>query len=120
MSSRRTATRRILVATAATSALLGAATVPAFASPPVSAGHAYGHVEGGARLDYQKTVAVRVLKEAFERGDAAVVDRFVRADYIQHNPLASDGAEALKNFAVGLHQQFPDTKYDVKRVISEG
>ncbi|KPI04015.1 hypothetical protein OK074_4794 [Actinobacteria bacterium OK074] len=96
MPSRSMTTRRILVATAATaatSALLGAATVPAFTSPPVSAGHAYGHVDGGARLDYQKTVAVRVLKGAFERGDTAVVDRFVRADYIQHNPLAPDGAE---------------------------
>ncbi len=119
MSSRRMATRRTFLATVATSALLGAATVPAFASPPVSAGHAIGHVDGGARLDYQKTVAVRVLKGAFERGDTAVVDRFVRADYIQHNPLASNGAEALKNFAAGLHQQFPDTKYDIKRVISE-
>ena len=60
MSGRRTATRRILLATVATSALLGAATVPAFASSPVSAGHAFGHVDG-ARLDHQKTVAVRVL-----------------------------------------------------------
>lgn len=119
MSSRRTATRRVLVATVATSALLGAATVPAFASPPTSGDHAFGHVEGGARLDYQKTVAVRVLKGAFERGDTAVVDRFVRADYIQHNPLAPDGSEALKNLAVGMHQQFPDAKYDIKRVISE-
>jgi predicted SnoaL-like aldol condensation-catalyzing enzyme len=25
----------------------------------------------------------------------------------------------LKNFAAGLHQQFPDTEYDIKRVISE-
>lgn len=57
--------------------------------------------------------------EGFERGGTAVVDRFMRADYIQHNLLASDGPEALKNFAAGLHQQFPDTKYDVKRVISE-
>jgi predicted SnoaL-like aldol condensation-catalyzing enzyme len=119
MPSRRMTTRRVLVATVATSALLGAATVPAFASPPVSAGHAMGHVDGGARLDYQKTVAVRVLKEAFERGDTEVVDRFVRADYIQHNPLASNGPEALKTFAAGLHQQFPDTEYDVKRVIAE-
>ncbi|MGW1267260.1 hypothetical protein [Streptomyces sp. NPDC002491] len=69
MPNRRMVTRRILLATVARSALVGAATVPAFASPPVSAGHAIGHVDGGARLDYQKTVAVRVLKGAFERGD---------------------------------------------------
>lgn len=67
MSSRRMATRRILLPTVATSALLGAATVPAFASPPVSMGHAVGHVDG-ARLDYQKTVAVRVLKEEVRAG----------------------------------------------------
>ncbi|MFI7501757.1 hypothetical protein ACIBVL_25330 [Streptomyces sp. NPDC049687] len=46
------------------------------------------------------------------------MDRFVRADYIQHNPLAPDGAEALKNLAVGMHQQFPDAKYDIERVLS--
>ncbi len=117
----RTSARRILVAALAASALLGAATVPAVASP--SAGgqhHAFGYVGEGARLDYQKDVVVRVLKGVFERGDTAIVDKYVRADYIQHNPLAPDGSEALKNLGTGLHQQFPDAKYDVKRVISEG
>ncbi|MFF1568714.1 nuclear transport factor 2 family protein [Streptomyces sp. NPDC058293] len=56
----------------------------------------------------------------FERGDTGVVDRYVRPDYIQHNPLAPDGAETLKNLGVGFHQQFPDAEYDVRRVISEG
>ncbi|MGW0423892.1 nuclear transport factor 2 family protein [Streptomyces sp. NPDC003015] len=118
MTSRMSA-RRLLVATLSASFLLGAATVPAVASPSVRAGHAFGYADDGARLDYQKNVAVRVLKGAFERGDTAVVDRFVRADYIQHNPTAPDGADTLKNLAVTMHQQFPDAKYDVKRVISE-
>ncbi|MGI5376278.1 nuclear transport factor 2 family protein [Streptomyces sp. CA-251387] len=56
----------------------------------------------------------------FERGDTEVVDRYVRADYIQHNPLAPDGAETLKNLGVAIHQQFPDAEYGIKRVISEG
>ena len=117
--SQRLTTRRILVATVATSALLGAATLPALASAPAGEDRAFEQVDAGARLDYQKSVAARVLKGAFERGDTAVVDRFVRADYIQHNPLAPDGAEALKNLAVAIHQQFPNAEYDIKRVISE-
>ena len=117
--------RRILVATLAASALLGAATVPAVASPSAGGHHAGGYggdgcVGDGARLDYQKDVSVRVLKGVFERGDTAIVDRFVRTDYIQHNPFAADGSETLKNLGVGVHQQFPQAKYDVKRVISEG
>ncbi|SNX62037.1 predicted SnoaL-like aldol condensation-catalyzing enzyme [Streptomyces sp. TLI_55] len=117
-----TSVRRALVAFVASTAVLGAAAVPAVAAPhAASAGHAgYGVPGESARLGYQKDVAARVLKGVFERGDTAVVDRFVRPDYIQHNPLAPDGAETLKGLAVSVHQQFPDAKYDIKRVISEG
>jgi predicted SnoaL-like aldol condensation-catalyzing enzyme len=56
----------------------------------------------------------------FERGDTTAIDRHVRPDYIQHNPLAPDGPEAMKAFGAGMRQQFPDAKYDVLRVLSEG
>ncbi|MBX9392969.1 ester cyclase [Streptomyces sp. TRM72054] len=117
--------RRALVAFAASAALLGAVGAPAVAAPSAApAGHSgYGTHSGHgdfARLGYQKAVTVRVLKGLFERGDTGVVDRYVRPDYIQHNPLAPDGAEALKKLGTDLHQRFPDAKYDIKRVISEG
>lgn len=114
--------RRTLVAFVASAAVLGAAAVPAVAAPRVaSAGHpGDGGYGDSARLGYQKAVAAGVLKGVFERGDTAVVDRFVRPDYIQHNPLAPDGAQTLKNLAVSIHKQFPDAKYDIRRVISEG
>ena len=117
-----TSARRVLVAALAASALLGTAAVPAVAATPSGSAHQpvrYGYGDG-ARLDYQKAVAARVLKGVFEQGDTGVVDKFVRPDYIQHNPLAPDGAETLKNLATGVHQQFPDAEYDIKRVISEG
>ncbi|MDO0934055.1 ester cyclase [Streptomyces sp. DG2A-72] len=114
-----TPVRKALVAALASAALLGAAAVPAVASVPVASGEHAGYGDS-ARLAYQKYVAVRVLKGVFEQGDTEVVDRYVRADYIQHNPLAPDGAETLKNLGVRVHQQFPDAEYDVKRVISEG
>lgn len=112
--------RRTLAAALVAGALTAAAAaVPATAaaSSPVAARAAHGE---DARLAYQKSVAVQVLKGVFERGDTKVVDRYVRSDYIQHNPQAPDGKEPLKNLAQTFPQQFPDAKYDVKRVISEG
>ncbi|WP_327315978.1 nuclear transport factor 2 family protein [Streptomyces sp. NBC_01235] len=114
-----TSARRVLFAALAASALLGTAAVPAVAATPSAPHHSVRHGDG-ARLDRQKAVAVSVLKGVFERGDTGVVDAFVRPDYIQHNPLAPDGAEALKNLAAGAHQQFPQASYDIKRVISDG
>ncbi|WP_367666979.1 nuclear transport factor 2 family protein [Streptomyces sp. DG2A-72] len=117
--------RRALVAFMASAALLGAVGVPAVAAPSAApAGHSgYGTHSGYgdfARLSHQKAVTVRVLKGLFERGDTGVVDRYVRPGLIQHNPLAPDGAKAPKNLGTALHQKFPDAKYDIKRVMSEG
>jgi predicted SnoaL-like aldol condensation-catalyzing enzyme len=115
-----TPARRALVAAFAAAALaVPVAATPAIAATPSAPAHHAGYGDQ-ARLAYQKYVTVRVLKGVFEQGDTRVVDRYVRPDYIQHNPLAPDGAETLKNLGKAVHQQFPDAEYDVKRVISEG
>lgn len=115
-----TPARRALVAVLAAVALTSTvAVVPAVAAPTaVAERSAYGDA---ARVGhYQKAVAVRVLKGVFEDGDTAVVDRYVRPDYIQHNPLAPDGAETLKGLAGVVSGQFPDAVYDIERVVSQG
>ena len=115
-----TPARRALVAVLAAAALTSTvAVVPAVAAPPTAVTERAPHGDA-ARLGYQKAVTVRVLKGVFEDGDTAVVDRYVRPDYIQHNPLAPDGAETLKGLATAVSGQFPDAVYDIKRVISQG
>ncbi|MEV0536795.1 nuclear transport factor 2 family protein [Kitasatospora sp. NPDC050463] len=116
-----TPARRAVVAFLAAAAVLGPAAIPAVAAPHgPAAGHAAPGQGDAARLGYQKAVAIAVAKGVFERGDTAVVDRFVRPDYIQHNPTAADGSAGLKGLATSIHQQFPDARYDVKRAISQG
>ena len=119
-----TPARRAVVAFLAAAAVLGATAVPAVAAPHgPAAGHtAHCHAGYGdaARLGYQKTVAITVAKRVFEHGDTAVVDRYVRPDYIQHNPTAADGSAGLKALATSIHQQFPDARYNVQRAISQG
>ncbi|KMS74727.1 SnoaL-like polyketide cyclase [Streptomyces viridochromogenes] len=114
-----TARRAVVAAFAAAALAVPLAAAPAMAATPSAAAHHAGYGDQ-ARLAYQKYVTVRVLKGVFEQGDTAVVDRYVRQDYIQHNPLAPDGAETLKNLGQAIHQQFPDAEYGIKRVISEG
>ncbi|MFJ9714109.1 nuclear transport factor 2 family protein [Streptomyces sp. NPDC101234] len=65
-------------------------------------------------------ISVQVLRAAFEGSDPALIDHYVRPDYIQHNPLAADGPEAMKAFAAAWQQQFPEATYEEKRVITEG
>jgi NADPH:quinone reductase-like Zn-dependent oxidoreductase/predicted SnoaL-like aldol condensation-catalyzing enzyme len=65
-------------------------------------------------------LALRLMQDLFTRGDTAIVDRLLRPDYIQHNPLAPDGPDALKYFVAATRQQFPHVAYDPRRAISDG
>ncbi|MFJ9900882.1 nuclear transport factor 2 family protein [Streptomyces sp. NPDC091280] len=119
-------TRRTFAATLVAAALTTAVAVPATAATPSgaaarSAGHptASGDYEN-ARLKYQKFVAVDVIKGLFERGDTEVVDRYVSADLIQHNPTLPNGTGAFKKLGVSFHQQYPSLKVDIRQVIAEG
>lgn len=73
-------------------------------------------VEGARPAD----LVARVLRAAFEAGDTSVIDRHIRPDYIQHNPLAADGPEAMKAFGAAWKQQYPDATYEEKRAITDG
>jgi predicted SnoaL-like aldol condensation-catalyzing enzyme len=112
----RTTSRKVAaVVLAAVTAGGMAGIAPASASSPPSA-----HSWQTANLGLHKAIVVKVLKRLFEDSDLSVVDRYIRPDYIQHNPLAPNGTAALKAFAGPLATQFPDLKYDIKRVIAEG
>jgi NADPH:quinone reductase-like Zn-dependent oxidoreductase/predicted SnoaL-like aldol condensation-catalyzing enzyme len=65
-------------------------------------------------------LALRLMQDAFTRGDTAIVDRLVRPDYVQHNPLAPDGPDALKYFVATTRQQFPDVAFEPRRAIADG
>lgn len=104
------------VAAAVLAVTLGATT--GFAPQAVASSPAHSWHQSA--LDKHKAITVQVLKRLFEDGDTAVVDRYIRPGYIQHNPLAPNGTEALKALAGPLTTQFPDLKYDIKRVIADG
>jgi NADPH:quinone reductase-like Zn-dependent oxidoreductase/predicted SnoaL-like aldol condensation-catalyzing enzyme len=68
----------------------------------------------------QARLALRLMQDLFTRGDTAMVDRLVRPDYVQHNPLAPDGPDALKYFVASTRQQFPQAAFEPRRAIADG
>ncbi|MGW0828012.1 nuclear transport factor 2 family protein [Streptomyces sp. NPDC002845] len=109
-----------LLATAALGAVTGFAPA-ATAAPPASSTAAAGAWQPSpAQQERNKALAVHVTKRLFEHGDLSAADKYIREDYIQHNPFASDGREALKDFVRSWTAQFPDHEYSVKRVLAQG
>ncbi len=52
--------------------------------------------------------------------DSSAVDRFISADYIQHNQAAEPGREGLKRFLDMIRAATPEAVHDVKRAFVDG
>ena len=67
-------------------------------------------------METNKEVVLKVLKGAFIKRDATVVDQYFSPDYIQHNPVIPSGARAIAN----LISTLKDLSYEIGMVIAEG
>jgi predicted SnoaL-like aldol condensation-catalyzing enzyme len=52
--------------------------------------------------------------------DSSAVDRFIDADYIQHNQAVAPGLQPLKDFLDLIRGQTPEAVHDVKRAFVDG
>src|SRR5260370_10469569 len=67
-------------------------------------------------METNKEVVLKVLKGAFIERDATVVDRYLSADYVQHNPVIPNGPRAIANLIPTLK----DLSYEIGMVVGEG
>ena len=68
-----------------------------------------------ADIDRNKRTVSRLF-DAFRAGDTNAFDELVVADYVQHNPQAANGLQALKEF----FDPVGPLDVEVHRVIAEG
>ena len=70
-------------------------------------------------LEKNKTAALRIPLEVFNKGNLNIADEVMAADYIEHAPLPP-GVAGFKLFVPAFRSAFPDFQYTVDDVIAEG
>jgi steroid delta-isomerase-like uncharacterized protein len=67
-----------------------------------------------------KEIVGRFGDAVFNRHDFSVLDRYVKEDYIQHNPLVPPGRAGFRQFFEQTFAAIPDWRYELKRSAAEG
>jgi predicted SnoaL-like aldol condensation-catalyzing enzyme len=73
-----------------------------------------------ADMAANKKNVVEFYEQAINKKDFDAASKYLGPRYIQHNPVAPDGAEGLKGFIGFLKSKFPESKSEIKRVFAEG
>ena len=67
-----------------------------------------------------KELVGRVGYAEFNRHVLSVLDRHVREDYVQHNPLVPQGREGFRRFFADAFRAVPDWRHEAKMAAAEG
>jgi predicted SnoaL-like aldol condensation-catalyzing enzyme len=73
-----------------------------------------------AQEEYNKKMVVEFYQKLFGDKDVESILKYIREDYIQHNPILPDGRDTLYKSAKMWFKNAPKEKVDFQRVIAEG
>jgi predicted SnoaL-like aldol condensation-catalyzing enzyme len=71
-------------------------------------------------LDANKRNAIDFYRTAYLGKPAKAVERYVGAQYMQHNPLVADGKQAFIDYFTEMARQYPDKQIVFVRAVAEG
>jgi predicted SnoaL-like aldol condensation-catalyzing enzyme len=72
------------------------------------------------KIESNKRMVLEFYQKFFGDKDLSAADQFLGDTYIQHNPGAPNGREALKNLVGPMFKNAPKTKVDIRRVAADG
>lgn len=58
--------------------------------------------------------------EVFGKKDLSDINKYMRDDYIQHNPLVPQGLVGFKQFFADWFNAVPDWNYSLNKIVAEG
>jgi predicted SnoaL-like aldol condensation-catalyzing enzyme len=67
-----------------------------------------------------RTLVETFVRAVFVDHDLSTLDRYLRDDYIQHNPDVPQGKVGFKEFFETTFKALPDFRYTVKQVVADG
>jgi predicted SnoaL-like aldol condensation-catalyzing enzyme len=110
-----------LAAISVSSLLVGAQAGSASASQRSTAHHQqYEHQQHGDSTEENKELVTYLFDQLLYKNNSSVIDKYVSADYKQHNPTLADGPEGLRQYIDWRRAQNPQPRNISKRVIAEG
>ena len=73
-----------------------------------------------ARLARNKKLVLAFYEKMIGEKDPVAARRYMGETYVQHSAYAEDGFEGVAAFARQFKAEFPQHRYEVKKVIAEG
>lgn len=70
--------------------------------------------------EMNKKIVLDFYDKAINQKDFAAASQYLGTKYIQHNPLAADGPEGLKNFLEFAKKNLATYHTEFKRVLADG
>lgn len=67
-----------------------------------------------------KRNAIDFYRTAYLGDPIKAVEKYVGAEYIQHNPLVGDGKEAFIEYFIDMAKGYPKKKIEFVRAVAEG
>jgi predicted SnoaL-like aldol condensation-catalyzing enzyme len=72
------------------------------------------------RLEKNRQTVLTFYDLAINQKDFDAAEKFMGSKYIQHNPMAKDGKEGLKNFIKYLRETQPEYHSEIVRSFADG
>jgi len=79
-----------------------------------------GYAMAQDNLQQNKQLLSDFGAEVFGAKDLSNLNRYIREDYIQHNPLVPQGLAGFKQFFADWFIAVPDWKYSLTKIVAEG
>ena len=70
-------------------------------------------------IELNKQNAINFYRMAYLGEPRAAIERYVGAEYIQHNPLVGDGKAPFIEYFERMDTEYPDKQIEIVRVIAE-
>jgi predicted SnoaL-like aldol condensation-catalyzing enzyme len=70
--------------------------------------------------EVNKSIVAEFYEKVLNGHNLDIVDRYMHADYIQHNPLAAQGSAGFIEFHKKFFAAIPDAQTAVNRMVAEG
>ena len=71
-------------------------------------------------LEANKRNAIDFYRTAYLGDPESAVERYVGADYIQHNPLVGNGKQPFIDYFREMARDYPDKQIEFLRAVAEG